>query len=254
MLKKLSEAKSHFESHCQEYCTCVTECLRTRLLWSDLQLFRDIVFMLGSQGWQKIVDEQLDMSHNAEGTQQTESEDPLDAIDRLVERFRFPLERASAEVLEESREFETMIQYAGQFISLSTLDYQAVWWRLFHAPNASEWSNVLCLVSLLFSLPVSNGKVERAFSQVNLLKSSKRTTLGKETLNDLLVLNTDKFHCISFHLKLSLTSGGMLSHEKQVMDHESTTKSVLQEHQQLKPQTLKAARRRRRRKKRLSIC
>ena len=113
--------------------------------------------MLGSQGWQKIVDEQLDMSHNAEGTQQTESDDPLDAMDRLVEQFRFPLERATAEVLEVRREFETMIQYGSQFISL---DYQAVWWRLFHAPNASEWSNVLCLVSLPFSLPVSNGKVE----------------------------------------------------------------------------------------------
>lgn len=190
VLKKLSEAKRHFESHCQEYCTCVTGRLRTRLSWSDLQLFRDIIFMLGTQGWQKIVDEHVDMSDNAEGTQQ--SEDPLDAIDRLVERFRFPLEGAAAEVSEIRGEFETMVEYATQFISLSTMEYQSVWWRLFHAPNSSEWSNVLCLASLLFSLPVSNGKLERAFSQVNLLKNSKRTSLGNDTLNDLLVLNTDK--------------------------------------------------------------
>jgi len=39
---------------------------------------------------------------------------------------------------------------------------------------------------------VSNGKLERAFSQANLLKSTKRTTLGNDTLNDLLIKNADK--------------------------------------------------------------
>ena len=57
VVKKYSEAKGHFERHCQEYCTHVTAHLRTRLSWSDLQLFRDIIFMLGTKGWQKIVDE-----------------------------------------------------------------------------------------------------------------------------------------------------------------------------------------------------
>ena len=43
-----------------------------------------------------------------------------------------------------------------------------------------------------FSLPVANGKLERAFSQFNLLKSSKRTSLGKVILNNLMVLNVEK--------------------------------------------------------------
>ena len=80
-------------------------------------------------------------------------------------------------------EFEATVLYASQFISLSTMEYQSVWWRLFNAPNSSEWSNVLSLARLLFSLPVSNGKLERTFSQVNLIKCSKRTSL---------VLNADK--------------------------------------------------------------
>ena len=88
------------------------------------------------------------------------SEDPLDAIDRLVECFRFPLEGTAVEVSEIRREFAAMVQYATQFISLSTMEYQSVWWRLFHAPNSSEWPNILCLATLLFSLPVSNGKLE----------------------------------------------------------------------------------------------
>ena len=83
-----------------------------------------------------------------------------------------------------------MLQYATMYISLSTLDYRAVWWRLFHAPCASEWANVLNLAHLLFSLPASNGSLERAFSQVNVIKLKKRTSLSSNTLDDLLMVST----------------------------------------------------------------
>lgn len=64
-------------------------------------------------------------------------------------------------------EFDAILQYACPYISLSTLSYQSVWWRLFHVPVATEWANALTLVELLFSLPVSNGTLERVFSQVS---------------------------------------------------------------------------------------
>ena len=101
------------------------------------------------------------------------SQDPLNAINRLVETYKVPLEGAGAEIDEICIEFEAMVTYAVQFISLSTLDYQSVWWRLFHAPNSSEWSNILILTTLLFSLPASNGTVERVFSQLNCIKTKK---------------------------------------------------------------------------------
>ena len=78
------------------------------------------------------------------------------------------------------------------FISLSTLDYQSVRWRLFNSPNSSEWSNILTLATLLFTLPASNGKLQRSFSQLNIIKTNKRASLGNETLNDLLTLNSWK--------------------------------------------------------------
>ena len=87
---------------------------------------------------------------------------------------------------------EILVQYAVQFISVSTLDYREVWWRIFHAPNASEWSNALILANLLFSLPASNAKVERVFSQVSIIKTNKRTLLSNDTLGDLLLLSTDQ--------------------------------------------------------------
>ena len=60
------------------------------------------------------------------------------AIDRLVERFAYPLEGAQANTDVIKTEFTDMIEYAVQFIALSSLDYQSVCWRLFHAPNSAE--------------------------------------------------------------------------------------------------------------------
>jgi len=71
-------------------------------------------------------------------------------------------------------EFRDMLSYATQFIPLSSTNYQMVWWRLFHSPNASDWTNVLTLTRLLFNLPVSNGKLERVFSTMTNIKMEKR--------------------------------------------------------------------------------
>ena len=85
-----------------------------------------------------------------------------------------------------------MTSYATQYIALSVLDYHSVWWRLFHAPCSSEWTNTLSLVKLLFSLPASNGKLERVFSLLGIIKVNKRSLLSIEALDDLLLLNSDK--------------------------------------------------------------
>ena len=47
------------------------------------------------------------------------------------------------------------------------------------------------LAELLFSLPASNGTLERVFSQVGVIKSNKRALLSNETLDDLLIVATD---------------------------------------------------------------
>ena len=175
-IKKYSEALTYYQNRSQDYCSKVTECICSRMAWSDLQLMRDIVFMLGTQGWEKAVEEN----------------DSMEAISRLVERFAVPLQAASADIEEIAGEFEALVHYAIQFISLSTLDYRAVWWRIFHAPTAGEWCNVLLLGKLLFSLPASNGKLERVFSQVNVIKTNKRTLLSNDSLDDLLTLISDQ--------------------------------------------------------------
>ena len=194
-LKKFEQAKRLYQSHHQEYCSSVTGCLKSRLAWSDLQVVRDIIFLLATQGWQKVVDEE----EESEPEHDNDKPDPMEAIVRLGERFKLPLEAAGADLDELPQEFREVLLYATQFISLSSITYQAVWWRLFHAPNASEWSNVLILAQLIFSLPVSNGKLERIFSTLKVIKVDKRASLGNSTLDDLLVLNADKIPLQDFN-------------------------------------------------------
>ena len=112
----------------------------------------------------------------------------LESVDRLVTRFTVPLEGAQANCGKIKEEMKSLLQYAVHFISLSTLDNRAVWWRIFNAPSSSEWTNALILVELLLSLPASSGKLERVFSQLNVIQTKKRTSLSNESLEYLLLL------------------------------------------------------------------
>ena len=125
--------------------------------------------------------------------------DPLEPIQRLGVRFKVPLESAGVDINKLRDEFYDMMLYATQFISLATLDYRAVWWRLFHSPNSSSWPNALALCRLLFTLPVSNGKLERIFSVLKLIKVNRRSSLGNNTLKDLLMLNTNGIFMENFN-------------------------------------------------------
>ena len=87
-----------------------------------MDLIRDITFMLGTQGWQKLLDDEHVTEPPPDDLGDSQ-ENPMDAIDRLVERFKTPLEGANSQLDEICCEFEAMVSYAGQFISLSTLDY-----------------------------------------------------------------------------------------------------------------------------------
>ena len=54
-LQNLSHAVQNFENSHAEYYVKITECIQTRLEWSDMGLFRDIIVMLATQGWQKLL-------------------------------------------------------------------------------------------------------------------------------------------------------------------------------------------------------
>ena len=128
-LKNLTGVKSMFENNYKGYCITITNCIKQRLEWSDMQLFRDVIEILATQGWQKIVDEHQDESSTTE---------PWSSVTRLSARFKLPLESADTDVDAILSEFKEIVEYTIQFFSLSTMDYQAVWWHLFHCPCSNE--------------------------------------------------------------------------------------------------------------------
>jgi len=67
-----------------------------------------------------------------------------------------------------------------------TKNYRKVWWKLFNNSDSVRWSNILALIELLFTIPVSNGHLERCFSQMKMLKTDKRSSLNEQSLDNLL--------------------------------------------------------------------
>ena len=83
-LARFDAAQQHYSSHCEQYCTAVTTCLRSRLEWTDVEFVRDVIVFLATQGWQKLADE--------------EGEGYVQAIDRLISKFKVPLEASGVVV------------------------------------------------------------------------------------------------------------------------------------------------------------
>ena len=81
------------------------------------------------------------------------------------------------------KQFVVMIEFACEYIATHMLHYQSVWWRLLNSPQKKDWGSVLVLAELLFSLPVSNVKVQRVFSTANVIKTEKRTALANSLLH-----------------------------------------------------------------------
>ena len=101
-----------------------------------------------------------------------------------------PVLNADIEVDKIRGEFEAMISYAAQFMSFSTIWTTSLFGGYCCMPLPPR--NALMLARLLFSIPFSNGKLERVFSQLNLIKTNKRATLSDQALQDLMTLNASR--------------------------------------------------------------
>ena len=88
-LKCYDEAKSYFTNYSSAYCSKISDCVKSWLAWTDLELLRDI-FVPASQGWHKIVD----------------NDEDLEAINRLAEHFKISLEKANTMMDEIHTEFK----------------------------------------------------------------------------------------------------------------------------------------------------
>ena len=67
-----------------------------------------------------------------------------------------------------------LVEYAKKTLSLAGVLYLVTWRKIFTAPRSKGWSDVLVMIRLSFTVPVSNAKLERMFSELKRVKINFR--------------------------------------------------------------------------------
>ena len=108
------------------------------------------------------------------------------AIELITSLFGEPLEATGVALSSLQDEIENAVDYARKYVGLESTHYRKVWYNLHICPSASSWPNLLLLCELVFSLPFSNGRVEQIFSSLKIIKTTTRTSLTVDTVDDLM--------------------------------------------------------------------
>ena len=140
-----------------------------------------LVTVLNTQGWKKT---------KSDGKKDLEFAD--DIIADLHFKFRTSLVNAGCTESESElvNEWQHLIEYTTDYLTPSS--YLKTWRRIFDSDRAqTDFKNILILIELCFVIPVSNGKIERAFSRMKRLKSKKRGLLSSDRLNNLMWIGQD---------------------------------------------------------------
>ena len=88
------------------------------------------------------------------------------SLQAVCDWFSVSLEKAGIDVSSAKEEWDDVVEYGKQYFNLVQDDYKVVWWKVFNCADTKQWSNVLGVVELLFCLSLSNGHLERVFSQL----------------------------------------------------------------------------------------
>ena len=187
-IANVSSSMEYLERHFSSWIDGVTSNLRSRIKAQDIDLLSHSVTILATHGWER--QESTDFGHPA--------------LEAIVSKFEIPLTKVSGfEEDKVTEEWDNMVEYARQYLNL-TDNYKVIWWKLFNAPVASGWKNVLVLVELLYCFPVANGTLERVFSQLKQIKDDFRCSLNESTLDELLRIAVDAPPLSNWHAEGAL--------------------------------------------------
>ena len=163
------------QAHKNEYAESVVSCLKERVKVQHCNVLSHALSLLATQGWEKPESVGLIAA----------------ALESLSSHFKVPLEGSEVDCSVLQEEWDDMSDYAKRYLSLATEDYRTIWWKLFNAANASKWGNALSLVELLFCFPMANGRLERVFSSLKLIKTDRHNRLGEDRLDHLVRIAVD---------------------------------------------------------------
>ena len=169
-ITNVSSSMEYLEGHFTSWIDAVTSSLPNRIKAQDIDLLSHSVTILASHGWER----------------QDSTDFGRPALEAILSKFEIPLAKVSGfEVDKVTEEWDNMVDYARQYLNLVE-NYKVIWWKIFNAPVASRWKNLLVLVELLYSFPVSNGTLERVFSELKQIKDDLKCSLNESTLDELL--------------------------------------------------------------------
>ena len=166
---------SFVERHKNEMMELVLACLKNGIRSHHPELLTNALTILATKGWMKSND--IDFAATT--------------LQDLVQQFLVPLEKAGVDTTQINEEWEDMVDYARCYLNIAEEDNQIIWFKLFNCPESKKWMNILAVVELLFCLPMVNGRVERAFSAMNIIKTNRCNCLGEDHLDDLMRIAID---------------------------------------------------------------
>ena len=171
-LLNYTEGVQFFENHHQGYINVVQSCLEECMTEQENELLKHTLNVLATQGWDR--DDNASFGYPA--------------LFYLSQRFQYPLQYAGIDIAALESECDEIVDFAKCYLNIFTEKNSVIWWKLFNAPVSKDCSNILGLVELLFSLPMSNGHLERIFSQYKLIRTNSCTGLGEDRLDSLLCI------------------------------------------------------------------
>ena len=195
-LKDFIRAKEAAKKVKDEWVQLVSDSFDIRLdLDQDDSTIKFATVILNTEVWQSsVINEEAEEPEQAFG---------IEAMTKLYDLYRIPLERAgfSGSLSDLLEQWESLCEYTVKYLNPQSTDYRVTWRKIFQSSRRNMWSLVLLLVELLFSLPVSNAKVERLFSLMNRIKTDSRSCLSQKTLKNLILIcmegpDSDNFNAV----------------------------------------------------------
>ena len=63
-------------------------------------------------------------------------------------------------------QWHELLEYAKDTIGVSGKSYMVTWSEIFASPRSENWRDILTLIELLLTIPISNATLERMFSKL----------------------------------------------------------------------------------------
>lgn len=174
-LSNFEQAKKTLAGKKSDFTNKVSECIRLRLEEEadSTEIFTHAPKILNTEGWLQYKED-------------TEFAD--EGLEYLFNHFKIPLTNAgvTASFPELLTQWQNLLEYANEFLSISNTSYKKTWYRIFNSPRKTQWKDILIMVELIFTIPVSNAKLERMFSKMKHVKTLNRSALKEKKLEAIL--------------------------------------------------------------------